>query len=335
MYRDFHPPGSHPEGKSKQLPITQLYQSGLCFLSLSVSEIDLLEQVLHEDMSVNFPQVNPAVPNNLLEKSEAQDYYRSVYHRMLEHWISMGNDPRRLFIGTPFNQHILDLGCGTGQITKGLIQYLNHVSGVDLAPALVEKARIEGIEAAVCNIDDQLLPFNDGQFCVVYAFDILEHLYDLNHAFEETYRVLKNGGILKMTVPVLQPDTMRSNREFHGNTIRTLGIDEALANQEPEINILPLIEWIDLLTRHHFAVLTRAWGYEWNVTPLQLRSLLTGPPGNAPNVLLTAQKIPKHIIISGQVNRGVAAGAWSNVEMDYGFQRISPSLSLNVFLDNE
>jgi SAM-dependent methyltransferase len=44
-------------------------------------------------------------------------------------------------------------------------------------------------------------PFPDGQFAVVHAYDILEHLDDVVAAVGEIHRVLKPGGVAHVTVP--------------------------------------------------------------------------------------------------------------------------------------
>src|SRR2546423_89000 len=47
-----------------------------------------------------------------------------------------------------------------------------------------------------------LLPFGDGAFDVVCAFEVLEHIPDDDQALAEIARVLRPGGALVFSVPV-------------------------------------------------------------------------------------------------------------------------------------
>lgn len=76
---------------------------------------------------------------------------------------------------------LLDIGCRT----KDLQPMLNGCSeyyGTDLLPP------IEGVFQ--CDLEKKL-PFKDGQFDVVAALDILEHLNNPHDALQELYRVAK------------------------------------------------------------------------------------------------------------------------------------------------
>jgi predicted SAM-dependent methyltransferase len=78
----------------------------------------------------------------------------------------------------------LNLGCGT-DIKEGWVN--------------LDSAEIAGVDV-VHNILNIPLPFNDGQFNLIVANDILEHV-DYIPLMKELHRILKDGGILHIRVP--------------------------------------------------------------------------------------------------------------------------------------
>ena len=71
---------------------------------------------------------------------------------------------------------------------------------IDLSgPAVAQLNAREG-RATVGEIT--ALPFGDGQFDLVAAFDVIEHVEDDRQVFGELARVLKKGGVLLCSVPL-------------------------------------------------------------------------------------------------------------------------------------
>ena len=73
---------------------------------------------------------------------------------------------------------ILDVGCGIGTIAKLLKDDGHDVTGIDFSSVAVNKAKQLGIHADVVDVDKEGLPFEDGEFDIVYAGDIVEHVFD-------------------------------------------------------------------------------------------------------------------------------------------------------------
>lgn len=96
--------------------------------------------------------------------------------------------------------HILDIGCGSGRISKQLQDLGYRVSGLDFSEEAVKKAVARGIEAKQANLDDGI-PFPDAAFHVVWAGDIIEHVFDPIGLLRESARVLKPGGVMLITIP--------------------------------------------------------------------------------------------------------------------------------------
>jgi ubiquinone/menaquinone biosynthesis C-methylase UbiE len=107
-------------------------------------------------------------------------------------------------LGNPGNLLAIDVACGPGTFTRPLSARVGRVIGVDLTPAMVEKARSEvardGISNAefVCG-DVYAMPFGDNFTDIVSCGYALHHMTDVPRALAEMARVLKPGGHLAVT----------------------------------------------------------------------------------------------------------------------------------------
>lgn len=100
-------------------------------------------------------------------------------------------------------EHVLDVGCGTGVLTRLAAQQVGvggSVVGIDPSPAMLHVARrnanAEASRALFKVAAIEALPFDSGQFDVVFSSCMLHHLApELKRAgLAEVYRVLKPGG---------------------------------------------------------------------------------------------------------------------------------------------
>jgi ubiquinone/menaquinone biosynthesis C-methylase UbiE len=113
---------------------------------------------------------------------------------------------RRTFLaGVPFpdQARVLEVGCGTGVLTRLLARWpgVGAVVGVDPAPALLAKAR--ALASDLPNVtfreaDGRALPFEDGAFDVVVFDSVLSHVPGPDRALAEAARVLRPGGRLAL-----------------------------------------------------------------------------------------------------------------------------------------
>src|SRR5262249_30314882 len=94
---------------------------------------------------------------------------------------------------------ILDIGCGTGAMSKTLEKY-GAVVSADFSPLALTFCGKRGLTYR-CASDAMRLPFKAGAFDIVVAMDTLEHQPDDTAALEEIRRVLKPSGKVLATVP--------------------------------------------------------------------------------------------------------------------------------------
>ncbi|MGH9010443.1 MAG: class I SAM-dependent methyltransferase [Acidimicrobiia bacterium] len=97
----------------------------------------------------------------------------------------------------------LDAACGTGRHARHLASLGHNVTGVDLTPEMLERARQAVPEAVFHQADLREIPADDGQFALVVCGLALAHVADLTSAIAELARVLAPGGHL--IVSVLHP----------------------------------------------------------------------------------------------------------------------------------
>ena len=99
--------------------------------------------------------------------------------------------------------HILDMGCGTGEIAAAIDQMGYQVTACDFAEEMIAIARRSSTSVNwVCLEPDwQALPFPDGSFDGIVASSVFEYLDDVPSVAAELSRVLRPDGVLLLTVP--------------------------------------------------------------------------------------------------------------------------------------
>jgi SAM-dependent methyltransferase len=90
----------------------------------------------------------------------------------------------------------LEVGCGEGRVARDLAQRGHMVVALDASPTLVAMAA--GADPAGCYLvaDAANLPFPDGAFDTVVAYNSLMDVADMPAAVQEASRVLEPGGHL-------------------------------------------------------------------------------------------------------------------------------------------
>ena len=98
-------------------------------------------------------------------------------------------------------QPVLDVGCGGGLLSESLARAGAEVTGIDLAPGMIEVARLHAAESALA-IDyrvasaEELARDSPGRFAVVTCMEMLEHVPDPAAMVATLARLLSPGGAL-------------------------------------------------------------------------------------------------------------------------------------------
>ena len=97
---------------------------------------------------------------------------------------------------------ILNVGCGTGG-TIDMLEKFGVVDNVDISNDAINFMKQNGYKR-IRKVSGIKLPYKDGAFNVVGAFDVLEHIDDHVGALKEWARVINKNGSVVITVPAYQ-----------------------------------------------------------------------------------------------------------------------------------
>ncbi|HBB32227.1 MAG TPA: hypothetical protein DDZ80_23695 [Cyanobacteria bacterium UBA8803] len=81
---------------------------------------------------------------------------------------------------------VLAIGCGNRQTEHGVVR-------LDISPSVNPDI--------VWDLDCIPYPFDNSTFSKIECFDVIEHLSNIPQTLEELHRILKPGGLLKITTP--------------------------------------------------------------------------------------------------------------------------------------
>ncbi|WP_067814515.1 class I SAM-dependent methyltransferase [Nocardia inohanensis] len=134
-------------------------------------------------------------------------------------------------LGVRAGTRVIDVGCGAGRHSfeayrRGADIVAFDQNAADLADvdamfeAMTQAGEAPGYAKAETVRGDALdLPYGDGEFDVVIASEILEHIPSDAQAIAELIRVLRPGGMLAVTVPRWLPERIcwALSDEYHAN----------------------------------------------------------------------------------------------------------------------
>ena len=117
-------------------------------------------------------------------------------------------------------EKVLDVGSGAGTdslVAAQMVGADGSVTGIDMTPEMLAKARGAAGEAAAANVtffeaDAERLPFADESFDVVISNGVIDLIPDKDAVFSELYRVLRPGGRIQVADVTIQVPVSEEGR---------------------------------------------------------------------------------------------------------------------------
>lgn len=172
---------------------------------------------------------------------EPTDYYSTAYTsyegqnpvRKLDHYVD--SIRHRTPVASP---RLLDLGCGRGLFLERAASRFPDwmLAGIDPEPTGVRTTSTLVPTATIRRGAANDIPFPAGNFDVVTAWDVLEHVEDLDAGLSEAKRCLTTGGLLLAVVPVYDG--------VAGPLVRRLDSDSTHIHRRSRSF------WVDLMMQH-------------------------------------------------------------------------------------
>ena len=109
-------------------------------------------------------------------------------------------------------ERVLDLGSGAGTdslVAAQMVGQQGHVTGIDMTPEMLEKARVAAAELQATNVEfvegeAERLPFPDESFDVIISNGVIDLIPDKDAVFAEIFRVLAPGRRIQIADVTIQ-----------------------------------------------------------------------------------------------------------------------------------
>lgn len=123
----------------------------------------------------------------------------------LNEYVGMGVEQGRIDLFKDIiGKNILEIGYGSGNLLKYLQNQGNRVTGIDCSDQNYYTAKSKGLDGLLLKMDvsKERLPFPDGIFDAVFAFEILEHLENPIFCLHELKRIAKEDATFLISHPM-------------------------------------------------------------------------------------------------------------------------------------
>lgn len=147
-----------------------------------------------------------------MNASNMRGYHRERFNRLsryypfnpFTHWVGASELAALKELIPPPAQHgenhALDFGCGTGRVTKLLLEVGYNVTGYDLSPSMVEQARTLVGKRKEVRFTSNAETVS-GPWALIVALGVLDYYPDSAMLWEEWRQLMKPGGTLLVTAP--------------------------------------------------------------------------------------------------------------------------------------
>jgi ubiquinone/menaquinone biosynthesis C-methylase UbiE len=125
--------------------------------------------------------------------------------------------------GAGAQDDVLDVACGPGLVACAFARVARSVTGIDLTPAMIERARALAQERGLANAGFRLgdvlpLPHADASFSIVVSRFAFHHFEDPAAVLREMRRVCRPGGRVAVAELMAPPDPAKA-AAFHAMEI--------------------------------------------------------------------------------------------------------------------
>ncbi len=121
------------------------------------------------------------------------------------------------YLSKSSNKKVLDIGCNKGYFLVAAINNGFEAFGVELIPELTIqfKRRYKQFAKNIYseNISDMSQHFKEGEFAMITAFDVVEHLRNPREDFKQIYRILQPAGIFFLQTPNIDSEESKLEKE--------------------------------------------------------------------------------------------------------------------------
>src|SRR3954470_19899386 len=146
------------------------------------------------------------------ELSQVPDATVQSFAGVANHWQFGGIQPGAV---------VLDLGCGAGTdllIAAQMAGRGGRAIGVDMTPAMLERARASALEMGLDNVElheslIESLPLEDASVDVVISNGVIDLVPDKEAVFDEIDRVLRPGGRLQVADVIIHHEVSEDARK--------------------------------------------------------------------------------------------------------------------------
>jgi ubiquinone/menaquinone biosynthesis C-methylase UbiE len=192
---------------------------------------------------------------------------------------------------------ILDVACGAGLVVCAFAPVVRHATGIDLTPAMIERAQALQQEKGLTNITWQVgdvlpLPYADESFSIVTCRYALHHFEDPAAVLAEITRVLAPNGKVVLVDMYASPEAEKAAAFNRMEQLR----------DPSHVRALPLEELETLSRQAGLKILARTfYGLDW-----ELETLLQGSspnPGGVERIRLMFEEDLERDALAVQVRR--------------------------------
>ncbi|NVN02409.1 MULTISPECIES: dethiobiotin synthase [Asaia] len=138
--------------------------------------------------------------STIASRFDSADFYEEAARVQAIAASALADRLAALYADRPAPKRILELGCGTGILTRALRRLFpkGQLTAIDLSPRMVERTR-QAVPDAVVRVMDAETPTLDGSFDLICSSFCMQWFTDRKAAFRRLARLLTPGGRIEVT----------------------------------------------------------------------------------------------------------------------------------------